>query len=137
MSIASGTSSVSVSLNGQEMDLETALDTVVRDLQKHLNLVQMELRTIAMSSERDDDYEEMVRQGAKIQDNIIEMNFLFEDLYDMAGQIMGDPETPEEKAFLKQHKAARKIEIAKMKAAHAEQKRKEKEEAHELARDTQ
>ena len=47
----------------------------------------------------------------------------------MAGQIMGDPETPEEKAFLKQHKAARKIEIAKMKAAHAEQKRKEKEEA--------
>ena len=47
MSIASGASFVSVSLNGREMNLEEALDSVVRDLQKHLNMVQLQLRMYA------------------------------------------------------------------------------------------
>ena len=129
MSVTSGASSVSVSLNGQEMDLETALDNVIRELQKHLNLVQMELRTIGMASEREDDFEDMIKEADKIQDNILEMNQLFERLYDMAYQIVGDPETPEERQFLKQHKIERKAHIKKMNDEHKEKKKREKEEA--------
>ena len=129
MSIASGASSVSVSLNGREMNLEEALDSVVRDLQKHLNMVQLQLRMLGVGSERDDDFEDQIKEEDKMQDSIGEMNYLFEDLYDMAYQIVGDPETKEEKQFLKQHKIERKAHMDKLKADHKEQKKKEKEEA--------
>ena len=129
MSIASGASSVSVSLNGREMNLEEALDSVVRDLQKHLNMVQLQLRMLGVGSERDDDFEDQIKEADKMQDSIVEMNYLFEDLYDMAYQIVGDPETKEEKQFLKQHKIERKAHMDKLKAEHKEQKKKEKEEA--------
>ena len=129
MSIASGASSVSVSLNGREMNLEEALDSVVRDLQKHLNMVQLQLRMLGVGSERDDDFEDQIKEADKMQDSIVEMNYLFEDLYDMVYQIVGDPETKEEKQFLKQHKIERKAHMDKLKAEHKEQKKKEKEEA--------
>ena len=129
MSIASGASSVSVSLNGREMNLEEALDSVVRDLQKHLNMVQLQLRMLGVGSERDDDFEDQIKEADKMQDSIVEMNYLFEDLYDMAYQIVGDPETKEEKQFLKQHKIERKAHMDKLKAEHKELKKKEKEEA--------
>ena len=129
MSIASGASSVSVSLNGREMNLEEALDSVVRDLQKHLNMVQLQLRMLGVGSERDDDFEDQIREADKMQDSIVEMNYLFEDLYDMSYQIVGDPETKEEKQFMKQHKIERKAHMDKLKAEHKELKKKEKEEA--------
>ena len=129
MSIASGASSVSVSLNGREMNLEEALDSVVRDLQKHLNMVQLQLRMLGVGSERDDDFEDQIREADKMQDSIIEMNWLFEDLYDMSYQIVGDPETKEEKQFMKQHKIERKAHMDKLKTEHKELKKKEKEDA--------
>ena len=129
MSIASGASSVSVSLNGREMNLEEALDSVVRDLQKHLNMVQLQLRMLGVGSERDDDFEDQIKEADKMQDSIVEMNWLFEDLYDMSYQIVGDPETKEEKQFMKQHKIERKAHMDKLKAEHKELKKKEKEEA--------
>ena len=128
MSIASGASSVSVSLNGREMNLEEALDSVVRDLQKHLNMVQLQLRMLGVGSERDDDFEDQIKEADKMQDSIIEMTWLFEDLYDMSYQIVGDPETKEEKQFMKQHKIERKVHLDKLKAEHKELKKKEKEE---------
>ena len=128
MSIASGASSVSVSLNGREMNLEEALDSVVRDLQKHLNMVQLQLRMLGVGSERDDDFEDQIKEADKMQDSIIEMTWLFEDLYDMSYQIVGDPETKEEKQFMKQHKIERKAHMDKLKAEHKELKKKEKEE---------
>ena len=83
MSISSACSSVSVSLNGREMGLEEALDETIRSLQKHLNMVQMQLRLIGVGSERDDDFEDQIKEADKMQDGIIEMTWLFEDLYDM------------------------------------------------------
>ena len=128
MSIASGASSISVSLNGREVTLEEGLDEVVRDLQKYLNMVQCQLRTLGMGSERDDDFEDQITIADELQDNIMRMNWLFEDLYGMAYEIVGDAESAEEKAFLKQHKIARKEQIKRMKDEHAEKKRLEKEE---------
>ena len=111
------------------MNLEEALDSVVRDLQKHLNMVQLQLRMLGVGSERDDDFEDQIREADKMQDSIVEMNWLFEDLYDMSYQIVGDPETKEEKQFMKQHKIERKAHMDKLKAEHKELKKKEKEEA--------
>ena len=62
MSISSACSSVSVSLNGREMGLEEALDETIRNLQKHLNMVQMQLRMIGVGSERDDDFEDQIKE---------------------------------------------------------------------------
>ena len=126
MSISSATSMVIVSLNGREMSVEEALDETVRSLQKHLNQVQLQLRTLAVGSERDDDFEAQIREADKMQDEILEMNWLFEDLYDMAYQIVGLPETTQEKSFLKQHKGERKIHLDKLKAEHKELKKQEK-----------
>ena len=91
-------------------------------------MVQLQLRMLGVGSERDDDFEDQIREADKMQDSIIEMNWLFEDLYDMSYQIVGDPETKEEKSFLKQHKIERKAHLDKLKAEHKELKKKEKEE---------
>ena len=129
MSIASGASSVSVSLNGQVIPLEEALDQTVRSLQQHLNKVQLQLRMLGVGSDRDDDFEDQIREADVMQDEILEMTWLFDDLSSMAYEIVGLPETKEEKAFLKQHKVERKIHLDKLKTEHKEQKKKEKEEA--------
>ena len=67
MSISSACSSISVSLNGKEMDLEGALDEVVRGLQTHLNRVQLQLRMLGVGSERDDDFQEQILEADKME----------------------------------------------------------------------
>ena len=129
MSISSACSSVSVSLNGKEMPLEEALDQTVRSLQQHLNKVQLQLRMLGVGSDRDDDFEDQIKEADKMQDEILEMTWLFDDLSSMAYEIVGEPETKEEKAFLKTHKIERKAYLSKIKTEHAEQKKKEKDEA--------
>ena len=114
MSIASSSaSSVSVSLNGVEMPLEQALDETVRGLQGHLNMVQLHLRTLASDQERDNDYQEMIATADLLEDNIDEMQWLFQDLRSMCYEICGEAETPEEKSFLKAHKIERKAYFQK------------------------
>jgi len=108
MSISSACSSISVSLNGKEVDLEQGLDEVVRGLQKHLNQVQLQLRMLGVGSERDDDYQEMIKEADIMEDGILEMQNLFDDLRSMSYQIVGLPETKEEKSWLKNHKIERK-----------------------------
>jgi hypothetical protein len=81
---------------------------------------------IGMGSERGDDFQEMINEADQIQNGIVEMNFLFQDLYDMAYEIVGSPANPEEKAFLRQHKLDRKLEIKKIKDDHAAAKKLEK-----------
>jgi len=58
MSVSSVGSTASVGFHGQSVNLEQALDATVRDLQSHLNMVQVHLRTIAATVERDDDFAE-------------------------------------------------------------------------------
>ena len=127
MSVSSACSSISVSLNGKELLLEEALDEVIRGLQKHLNQVQLQLRMLGVGSERDDDFQEKILEADKLEDGILEMQFLFEDLRSMTYQIVGSPETPQENAFLKQHKVERIAHLEKQKLERKEEKKKEKE----------
>ena len=114
MSIASSSaSSVSVSFKGREVDLETALDETVRDLQKHLNMVQCHLRTLAADCERDPDFKEAIATADALEENIDEMAWLFTDLRGFCYDMVGIPETADEKAWLKQHKVERKAYFIK------------------------
>jgi len=115
-----------VSLNGKEVVLEEALDEVVRGLQKHLNQVQLQLRMLGAGSERDDDFEEKIVEADRMEDEILSMQELFDDLRSMSYQIVGLPETKEEKEFLKAHKIERKAYLQQKALDRKEEKKKEK-----------
>jgi len=120
---------VSVSFHGREVDLETALDETVRGLQAHLNSVQCNLRTLAADSERDGDFQEMIGEADKLEENIDEMQWLFQDLRGMCYDIVGMAETAEEKAWLKQHKIERKLFFQKRTLEKKAEQKREKSEA--------
>ena len=121
MSISSSLSNISVSLHGQEVNVEAAIDEVVRNLQKHLNDLQSLMRAIAMSGEQctgEDDMQDLkdsCKQVRELQIHILEMNNLFEDLFDMSGQLRYQPLNDEEKAYLKKDKLEAKEEHSKLK----------------------
>jgi hypothetical protein len=132
MSIASSSaSSVSVSFRGEEVDLERALDETVRDLQQHLNMVQCRLRTLAADSERDDDFQEMIGTADMLENDIDDMQWLFQDLRSMCYQIVGPAETAEEKAWLKAHKVVRKAYFQKKTLDKKAELKREKKESKE------
>ena len=115
MSISSSGSQISINYNGTEMDLETMLDETVKGIQKHLNDLQLQLRQVAQSEDRNDDFHEIVEFTDAIEDDVDEMILLFEDLKDVASQIRG--KTPKDmKEWYIDHKLKRKQEKQKEKA---------------------
>lgn len=143
MSVASAMSEISVSYKGSQVSIETALDNVIRELQSHLNNLQLQIRTAAMSTEQwlgDEDDPSMtdlklsLKQSDDIVDNILEMCNLFEDLSGFAEDIAYVPINAAEKAHVKQHKAQRKIEISQRKKKWAEERVEEKKKSKEEAK---
>ena len=107
MSISSNGSSISINYNGTEMNLEEMLDETVKGIQSHLNDLQLQLRNVAQSEDRNDSFEEIVEFTDAVQDDIDEMIFLFEDLKSVADQIRG--KTPiDMKQWYLEHKLKRK-----------------------------
>lgn len=119
-------STVSVGFHGRAVGMEEALDETVRGLQKHLNLVQCHLRTIAAVVEQDDDYAVELKLSADLDDDLRQMSFLFEDLRQMGCDMISIPETPEEKAMAKKWKIDRKERERKLQAEHAAQVKAER-----------
>ena len=95
MSQCSNASSM-VSYRGEEIDLEQALDENIRELQCFLNSLQCSLRQINMGNEQDLEYAD-------------DMQYLFQELRDIAHQLVGEPNNAEERSYLKAHKAQRKL----------------------------
>jgi len=126
MSVCSTASSVSVNHHGQEIDLETALDETIRDLQRHLNMVQCHLRSLAADSERDGDFQQMIGTADELEDEIDDMQWLFQDLRGYCYDIVGMPEG-DEKTWLKSHKAIRKAYFQKKTLEKKAQLKKEKQ----------
>ena len=120
MSQCSDLSTISVSINGQTVNVETAITDTINALQNHLNKVSVNLRSIAMSNDQCtgeglDDIKRCCAEVEDLQDHILEMNNLFEDLLDMSDQLVYLPENKEEKEYLKQHKVERKAKVTAMK----------------------
>ena len=132
MSICSDLSNVSISIRGEDVNVEKALDDTIRALQQHLNQLQIVFRQIAMSSEQqmgDDvkvdskDYGQLTvsndlilscKQVDAMQEHIVKMNGLFDDLMSMSMQLTYEPESADEKKYLKEYKMTRKIEVEKL-----------------------
>ena len=91
------------------------LDETVKGIQKHLNDLQLQLRQVAQSEDRNDDFEEIVEFTDKIEDDVDEMIFLFNDLKSVADQIKG-PTPKDKKQWYLEHKLKRKEDQQKEKA---------------------
>jgi len=104
------TASSQVSFRGENgIDLEQALDQNIRELQTFLNSLQCSLRQINQGAEQDLPYEDALKEADNCEECIDDMQYLFQELRDICYQLVGEPETPEEKAYLKSHKAERKL----------------------------
>jgi hypothetical protein len=97
-----------ISMGGEEFDFESALDTVIRALQQHLNDIQSNLRQMTQLADRGESFETECDMSARIEDSLLDMNRLFLDLLDMSDQLVSIPQDPEDKAYWKKFKIERK-----------------------------
>jgi hypothetical protein len=110
MSTASSVmSTMSISINGEEVVLETALDKTFSDLQTALNGLHCNTRECCMILDQDNDFETMVGKGDDVNNGIDEMMLLFKDLKSIIKQVMLKPDGQEEKDWLKQHRETQKL----------------------------
>lgn len=127
MSVSSVASNATVGFHGRSVGMEEALDEVVRRLQNHMNHVQLALRQVACVAEQDLDYEEELKLSWGIDEDLLQMGFLFDDLRAMCLDLITVPETPEEKALAKKFKIDRKEYEKKAIAEHVERFKLERE----------
>jgi hypothetical protein len=126
------TSSSIVSFRGDdEADFEESCDELFRETQNSINSIHMTIRTLAMSEDRCDTYEEKLKIHHEIVDYIETVNSSFIELSKLSFQIVGKPRTDEEKLHYKKVIEERKQAKQRLK----EQEKLEKEQA-KLAKQT-
>ena len=104
-------SNMSVSYQGNEIPLSTAIDECFTELQGHLNHLHSYTRELAMMEDQDNDYEVELKQVLTIEDCIDEISELFKDLKSATNQIIGKPPKDEKermKKLVDDHRAERK-----------------------------
>lgn len=118
MSTSSVGSQASIGFHGREVGLEEGLDETIRSLINHMNNVQMALRHIAVIAEQDQDYSSELKLSWDIDEDLLQMTFLFDDLRAMSLDLITIPDTPEEKAAAKKFKIDLKEHQRKATAEH-------------------
>ena len=117
-STASDASRMSVLFEGKEIELETALDKGITDLQKFLNNLQCYLRELAQMDDLDEDecedFKEMIKKTDLADDAIDDMGYIMSELKGVTRQILG-PCPKDIKTWYKEHKEARKAAADKEK----------------------
>ena len=94
-SICSTMSNVSVNYDGDEMDLDTAVDHIFEELQHHINQMHVEIRNICQYEVRDDDYETTKAYFDALCGHIKDGSVLFKDLQKVIRQILpAKPKVP-------------------------------------------
>ena len=118
MSVSSVGSTASCCVNGQEVPLEIQLEEVVKKLQNHLNRAQLHLREIASVCEQDDDLATELKLSGDLDEDLLNMGFLFDDLRSLALSLISEPNNKEERDLIKAFKEQRKAHEKSAKAAH-------------------
>ena len=127
-SIASNASSQSVSVFGQEMELEQAIDQVFREIQQFVNYIQSDIRSLSVVPEQDNDYMRALEIYTEIEDHISGLNRLFAESLSVSRQVLG-PVPKALKAEVKKYKDDLKVKRQKAKEdAKAEAKKLKEEE---------
>ena len=110
-SVASAMSDMSVSFQGSEVPLETALDEVFLQMQEYVNGIHCNTREFVGMFDQDDDYLLELDKTLEIHDAIDDMAALFKELKSVLKQCLGKPPAElkaQAKAKVDAHKAARK-----------------------------
>jgi hypothetical protein len=113
-SIGSATSTI-ISYNGEEIELETALDELYKDIQQNLNHSQCSVREMARSKE-DSDFFECVPIHWAILDYVENLNELFKELTDISSQVLGKPNKDENRKIRKKREKLELKEQEKLKS---------------------
>jgi len=111
----------SVQFGGREMSLEQALDECIRGVQGHLNNLQVCLRNLAACEDQEidefDDFKAAVALEDETTDTVAALTELLSELPDIARDIAGKPDSPESRAWWRDHKAERKALMARRREA--------------------
>ena len=118
MSVSSVGSTASCCVNGQEVPLEIQLEEVVKKLQNHLNRTQLHLREIASVCEQDDDLATELKLSGDLDEDLLNMGFLFDSLRGMCLDLISEPSNKEERDMVKKFKEERKAHEKLAKAEH-------------------
>jgi hypothetical protein len=84
----SNQSNVSVSIWGEEMDLEVAVDKIFKQIQEHLNELHCQIRQLCQSEDRNDDYDEALEHYEAITLHTKEGVAVMKDLPKVMKQIL-------------------------------------------------
>ena len=87
-SLCSNMSSVSVNYDGNEVDLDEAVDFIFKELQHHINGMHTQIRETCQWDLRGESYEEVKVYFDTMATHIKEGNGLFKDLLKVISQIM-------------------------------------------------
>lgn len=109
-------SNMSVSCLGEDdVDIDVAIDKVFNLIQSKVNDAQCCLRQMAMSEQQDIPYIEVAQLHYNIEDFCDGIVTLFKELKNVSKQVLGKPQTNEEKDEFKAFLEKRKIEIQQRK----------------------
>ena len=99
MSVSSAMSGMSVSMHGEEVSLEDAVNDCFKSIQGHLNNTQNNICGLATADERGD-FRYSYELQCKINYSLAEMLLLFRDLKSIVKQIKLKPETDEDREWM-------------------------------------
>jgi hypothetical protein len=102
MSISSAMSGMSVSMHGEEVSLDQAIEGTFKQLQTHLNNTQNNICGLATADDRGD-FRYSYELQCKINFSLAEMLILFRDLKSIVKQIKLKPETDEDKEWVQSY----------------------------------
>ena len=115
MSVSSNGSAMSISFYGNEVSLEEAINDIYRESNRQLNDSQVNLWSLAMIPEQDNDFKKSVELSNKILGHIDELNNIFVELKSVVKQCTIKPESDDDKKWLVEYKAEKKEEKLKEK----------------------
>ena len=87
-SVCSTMSNVSVTMDGEEFELEEAVDHIFEELQHHVNQMHVEIRNCTQWDLKGQDYDEVKPYFDALCGHIKEGNSLFKDLQKVIKQIL-------------------------------------------------
>jgi len=95
----SNLSDTSVILNGEEIDVDSAINDTYRDIQGYLNTTQSQLRALAQAEDRSEGFRYSHHLCMTIDRNIKEILELFKDLKSIVKQVKLKPDGDDDRMW--------------------------------------
>lgn len=89
MSTASNASMMSVSVFGEEIDVNKGVDLVFRDLQDSLNQCHCSIRNLIQCDDRGDSYIESCEIQNQVSEYIVDFSILMKELKSLSVELLG------------------------------------------------